>query len=105
MIEVFGGEQRARRQGNVLHAVAIPATHAGMFALQHIACRCVIESLWRRIPMDHLEIHTVVVGVTFDAGSTSWTGSGKRRMKALVLLDLTCDFPVALKTLERWGAG
>ena len=88
----------------MLQHVAGPATHADMFAVQDIASRCVIESLGRRIPMNHLEIHSVVIGMAFDARCSRRCRSRKRRMKALVMLEFACNFPVAFKTFERWSS-
>jgi len=51
----------------MLHVVTIPATDSGMLAVQHVASRSVIEALRSWIPMDHLEIHTVVIRVALDA--------------------------------------
>src|ERR1035441_8900409 len=65
--QILGRELRPRRGGNMLRAVTGAAAHAQMLAVQYISGLCVVESRWRWIPVHHLEVLAVVVGVALDA--------------------------------------
>jgi hypothetical protein len=97
-IQIFTGEQCARLSGDVLHIVARAATHANMLAVESISRLGMVESARSRIPVHHLEINPVVVGVALYACGARRCGTWKSRMKPFVLLDLGGDFPMALET-------
>lgn len=59
--KVLSGEKRPRRCRDVLRCVAGTAAYVRVLAIQHIACRLVVESCRRRIPMDHMKVHAVVI--------------------------------------------
>ena len=100
MVQVFRREKPARRGGDVLHVMTIPAAHARMFAIEGKARSRVIESLRSRIPVHHLEIDAVMVGVALHTRCARRARSRERCVKTLVLLDLVCNFAVAIYTLE-----
>ena len=73
VIQVFGCEQSAGRSHNVLRGVAGTAADAHVLAIEHISRFGVIESLWGWVPMEQVEVLTIVVGVAFYAGRTRGT--------------------------------
>jgi len=101
VVQILIRKDRALRRGDVLQIVAGAAAHALMFAIEHKACRRVIESLRSRIPMHHLEVDTVVIGMALHTCCAGRARSRKCCMKAFVLLELICNFPMAIQTLER----
>ena len=99
-IEIFTGEQRAGRRRNVLRGVTGTAADVGVFAIEAIAGLGVIEAARSWIPMHHLKICTVVIGVALDAsGARNWRariGS----VQAAVLLQFVGDFLVTFSAAE-----
>lgn len=69
-IEIFCGQECALRYGDVLRVVAGTAADTLMFTIERVSGLCMIESLGCRIPVHHLEIGAVVIGVALDARST-----------------------------------
>jgi hypothetical protein len=104
-IQVFAGQQSTRRRGNVLCRVTGSATDSGVFAVEQKACCRVVETLGSRIPMNHLEVRAVVIGVAFYARLTRQAGVRKRCMQALALLNLRGNFPVTFGAAEGWRFG
>jgi len=100
--KVFSSEKRPRRCRDVLGGVACAAAYACVLAIENVSRLQVIKSFGRGVPMDHLKVHTVVVGVAFDAGSTGRARSGKRGMKPPILLKFRRYFLVAFKAVKRW---
>ena len=81
------------RRSDVLQIVAGAAAHARMFTIEEKARRRVIESLWSRIPMHHLEIDAVVIGMALHTSRARRARSWERCMKTLVLLRSRWQFP------------
>jgi hypothetical protein len=52
--------------------------------------------------MHHLEVDAVVIGMAFHTGCAGRARSRERCMKAVALLDLIRDFPMAIQTFEGW---
>lgn len=103
VVQVLAGQQRACRSGNVTDIVTIAAANAGMLAIQREPCRRVIEPLRRRIPVDHLETHSIVVGVALDACRSQRSRSRKSGMQSGIALQFVSNFPVTVDALERWS--
>jgi hypothetical protein len=101
VVQILIRKDRALRRGDVLQIVAGAAAYAQVFAVEHKACRRVIESLWGRIPMHHLEVDAIVIGMAFDTCRAGRARSREGCMKAFVLLDLIRDFPMAIQAFER----
>jgi len=98
--QILTRKERALRRGDVLQIVAGAAAHAQMFAIEHITCRRVIESLRCWIPMHHLKVDAIVIGMALHASRAGRARSREACMKALVLLDLVLNLPVAIQTFE-----
>lgn len=60
-------QQSPLRSGDMLRRVARAAAYANMLAVERIAGLRVIKSPWRGVPVDHLKIRPVVIGVAFHA--------------------------------------
>lgn len=100
-IEIFAGKQCARLRGNVLSCVAGTAVNAGVFAIKVVAGLGVIEAARSRIPMHHLKIGAVVIGVAFDTCGARNRGARKGGVQAAILLEFVRDFLVAISATER----
>jgi len=101
VIQILIRKRRALRRGDVLQIMAGAAAYAYMFAIEHKTCRGVTESLRSRIPMHHLEVNAVVIGVALDTRCAGRARSRECRMKTFVLLNLVRNFPVTIQTFER----
>jgi hypothetical protein len=100
MVQILARKERALRRCDVLQIVAGAAADARMFAVEGKACCGVIEPLRSRIPMHHLEVDSVVIGMTLHAGCARRARPWERCMKAFVLLNLTLNLPVAIQAFE-----
>lgn len=101
-IEIFSGEQCTRLRWNVLRGVARTTANVGVFAIEVVSSLGVIETTGSWIPMHHLKIGAVVIGVAFDARGAWNRGARKRGVQATVLLEFIRDFLVALSATEFW---
>lgn len=104
MIEIFHSKQGALLCGNMLRHVAGTATHPDMFSVEDVTSRRMVESLGRRIPMNHLEIHSVVIGMAFDARCSRRCRSRKSGMQSGVMLQFASNFTVTFDAFERWSS-
>ena len=100
VVQVLIRKERALRRCDVLHIVAGAAADASMFAVEGITCRGVIESLRCRIPMHHLEVDAVVIGMALHTGCAWRARSREGCMKAFILLELILNLPMAIQTFE-----
>ena len=75
-----------------------------MLPIQCVPGLRVVEAGRRRIPMHHLEVDAIVVGMTFDAGRTCRAGTRIRGVQAMVLQQFGGDLFVTFKASERRGA-
>lgn len=66
-IQVLLFKPGAFRRRNVSRLMALLASQGRVLSLQPVACLVVIEGLFRRLPVNKLEIHTVVLRVTTSA--------------------------------------
>lgn len=98
--QIFVQQQGTLRRGDVLCHMACTATHPYMLAIEQVSGLGMIEARCRRGPVDHVEVHAVVIGVAFYAGRPYWAGARKRGMQPLVLLDLRSDLAMAFQALE-----
>lgn len=57
----------------MLRIMAGPAANADVLAVERVSGLRVIESLWRRVPVQQVEVFSVVIGVAFYAGSARWS--------------------------------
>jgi hypothetical protein len=103
--KILSGKKRALRRGDVLRGMARAAAHTGVFAFERIACLGVIETRGCRIPMDHVEVHAIMVRMAFDACGSSRARTRKGRMEAFVLLQFHGYFTVALETAKCRSLG
>ena len=101
VIQIFARQKSALRRSNMLRQMAGTTAHSHVFAIEDIAGLCVIESRRRRVPMDHVEAHAVVIRVALHASRSRRTRTWKRRVQSLVLLDLRSNLAMALQALER----
>jgi hypothetical protein len=86
----------------MLRIMTGPATHANVFAIQDKASLRVIEALGRWIPVDHLKINAVVIGVALYAGFALGSAARKRGMQSSVLLYFSGDFLMTLEAVKDW---
>lgn len=100
VVKVLAGEKRSLRRRNVLQIMAGAAAYSCMFAIEGKTCRGVIEPLRSRIPMHHLEIDAVVIGMALHTSRAGRPRSRERCMQTLVLLDLIGNFPMAIQAFE-----
>lgn len=100
VVQVFAAKQCPLLRINMLGSVAGAAGHADMLAVKRIAGFRVIESLECRVPMNHLEIRAIMVGMTFHAGLARRGGSWKGGMQSPILHELGRDFLVAFEAAE-----
>lgn len=103
--KVFSVEKRSLRRRDVLRRVTRTAAHSNVFAVERVACLRVVETRSCRIPMDHVEVHAIVVGMAFDACGSGRARTRKGRMQAFVLLQLHGNFTVALETAKGGSLG
>jgi len=66
--QILASKQRAQWAGNVLRCVARAAPHSHVFAIECVARLRMIETFGGWTPVNHIEVHAVVVGMAFDAG-------------------------------------
>jgi hypothetical protein len=104
-VEILAAEQRASLRGNMLRAVAGTTTHAYMLAVEQVARFHMVESFRRGIPVQHLEIDSIVVRVTLHTCCARRAGRWEAGMKSLVLLKLAPDLAVTIHAPERPAAG
>ncbi len=95
-IQVLGLQNRPLCRGDVLRGVAAAAGGGGVLSVQNVAGLGVVESLRRGIPMDHIEVFAVVIGVALDAGLAGRAGQGIGGVQAVMAVDLGGDFAMAL---------
>ena len=98
--QILVGQQGPCRCGNVLRCMTRPTAYSDMLSVQCITGLRVIESGRRRIPVDHLEICAVMVGVTFDACRSFGAALRICRMQTTVLAQFGGDLVVALEAAE-----
>ena len=84
----------------MLRVVAGAATCPGVFAIEDVSGLRVVKSLRSRVPVNHLEVDAVVIGMAFYAGRSWGRGARESGMKASVLLDLGGNFLVTLETAK-----
>ena len=100
LVKVLARKERSLRRCNVLQIVAGAAAYARMFAVEGKTCRGVIKPLRSWIPMHHLEIDAVMIGMALHTSHAGRPRSRERCMKAFVLLDLILNFSMAIKTFK-----
>lgn len=101
MTQVLLLQESAGRCGNVLRLVARTAGRAHVLPIQRESGLGVIESLRRRIPVQHREILAVVVGMAFYASFTRPAFIRKSAVQPAMLLRLRGNLAVAFGTAER----
>jgi hypothetical protein len=101
MTQVLLLQESAGRCGNILRLVARTACHADVLPIQGESGLGVIESLRRRIPVQHREILAVVVGMAFYASFTGSAFIRKSAVQPAMLLQLRGNLAVAFGTAER----
>ena len=99
-IQILARKYRASLLGNMLRSVAGSTFHTDVLSIQTVSGLRVIESTRRRIPMHHLKISAVVIGVTFDASRSGHLRPWKRRMQSAILLKFSGNFLVAFQAAE-----
>lgn len=100
VVQVLGREKRAFRRCNVLHGMTGATGYASVLSFKWKSRCSVVESLWRRIPMNHLEINAIMVRVALDACGPRRALAGEGCMKTMVPLDLIGDLTMAVHTFE-----
>ena len=100
VLQILAGQERPLRRGNVLRQMAGTTTHSHVLAVENVSGLRVIKSRRRRVPMNHVEVHAVMIRVALHASRSRGTRTRKRRVQSLVLLDLRSDLPMAFQTLE-----
>ena len=88
----------------MLGGVATAAGERCMLAVEYVAGLAVIETLGRGIPVDHVEIFSIVIRVTLDARRAGSAGQGIGRVQPVVALDLGSNFAMTFRAAKRGGA-
>ena len=76
-----------------------------MFAIERETGLGVVESPGCGIPVEHLEVFSVVIGVAFYACCAGRSGTRIGCVQPFVLLQLSGYFFVTLEAAESWGSG
>ena len=100
VVELLFAQQRAGGRSDVLGGVAIAASGGCVFPIQDIAGLGVVEALHRRVPVEHVEVFAVVVGVALYAGRAGRAGQRIGGMQAVVALHLGGNLAVTLGAPE-----
>jgi hypothetical protein len=85
--------------------MASTALGGGVLSVEHIAGFGVIKPLWRGVPVEHVEVFAVVIGVALDARRSRWARQRISRVQAVVALNLVGDLAMTLAAPERGRAG
>lgn len=84
----------------MLCGVAGSATYTCVLSIEGIAGLRVVESLCGGLPVNHLEVHAVVIGVAFHTGGSRGAVARERGVETSVGFDFVSDFDVAFSAAE-----
>jgi len=96
LVQVFDLDQRANSSADVRRCVALVAGNVGVFTLQRVSGLVVVETPFRRNPVDQLKILAVVLRVTFRAVFPV----GELRVQTAPSGNLSSNFCVAPLTIQ-----
>lgn len=85
--------------------MAAPARGGGVFSVQHIPGFRVIKSLWRGIPMEHVEVLAIVIGVALNASRSGRSRQGIGGMQAMMSVDFGRYLAMTLAAPKRGRPG
>lgn len=88
----------------MLRCMAGAAGGCCVFAVEKIARLAVVKASGRWIPMQHVEVFAVMVGVAFDAGRPWRAAQRKASVQAVVVLDFGRNFRVTFGAAKCCGA-
>jgi len=89
----------------MLLRVTSSALHCSVLAVQDVSSFRMVEPLRCRIPPDHVEVKTIVVGMALHACRSRRTRPRESCMKAMVPLQLASNLFVAFEAFERGSPG
>lgn len=104
-VQILARKYKSRLGRNVLFAVACAAAYAHMLSVQRVPGLYMVEARWRRVPVHHLKVDAVVVGMTFRARRAGRTRTRIRGVQSAVLIEFCCDLFVTFKAPERRRSG
>jgi hypothetical protein len=76
-----------------------------VLSVEHVSRFGMVKALRRRIPVEHIKVFAVVIGVAFHAGCSGGAGQGISGVQAVVTIDLGGYLAVALAAPKRCRAG
>ena len=101
ILDLDGGFHRGR---DVRRSVALLTRQAGVLPLQNVAGLAVVESLLRRLPMDKLEILSIMVGVAAGAIFIARQRIPNNGVESLMRGHSRGNVRVTLQTLQAFAA-
>lgn len=75
-----------------------------MLAIENKAGFGVVKTFGRGVPVQHVEIGAIVIGMTLDASRAGRSCTWKRGVQAAIVLQFRRDLSVALRAAIGWGA-
>lgn len=76
------------------------ASNAGVLAVKLEARLRVVKALWSWVPVKHLKVDAVVIGVALHTSRSSQPGARECCMQTTILLQLGSDLAVAIEAAE-----
>ena len=98
--QVLGPQQGVRLRCNVPRLMTAPATDPGVLPIQCVSRFGVVKALRRRIPVQQVELLTIVIGVALHARRAFRPFLGKGRVQPPLLMQFAGNFAMALKAAE-----
>src|SRR5579871_1972717 len=105
VIQILLGEERTRCRSNVRRSMTLAALRGRVLSIKDVPGLGVIEALRRRIPMQHVEVFAVVIGMALDACSSGRACLRIGGVQATVRLQFVADLAVAFDAAETCRAG
>src|SRR6202521_4617126 len=103
-VQVFDLDTRTPGRRNVLGLVTFLAGYPGMFSFEHKTRLIVIERFAARVPVNHIKIQSIVIGVAARALLARGIRSDEGGMQASLVDHAVADFRMAFQTFELRGA-
>ena len=105
VIQVLGRKESPSLRRDMLRIVTGAATDAEMLSIEHVTGLRVIESFWRRIPVEQGKVSAVVIGMALDTGGPCRPRARKSRVETFVVLQLVANLAVTINAAERGRLG
>lgn len=99
-LQVFHQDGAAFRSPNVFRRVTLHASQPRVLPLQHVSRLAVIECFGRRVPLDEVEIWTVVLGMAARAVPAGATLAHQRCVQTALLGETLGNFHMAFETFQ-----